>query len=75
MIKHNEVSGVSKSGNCIRTTTYRNVPLRQCPGCPMFSLVDDEGYCSFYKKSVQLGAFRSPDWCKIIEVSVKEQFE
>jgi hypothetical protein len=78
MLKHSVVSGLSELGDGIETTTYRNVPFRECSKCPMLFINawdNGDSFCAYYGERVDREKHGAPKYCKIIEVVVKEKFE
>ena len=77
MLKHSSVIHLSELGDVVQTTIYRNIPFRACSDCPML-FIDAEnsgnGYCALCGKQLVRGE-RVPDWCRVVEIQVKESFE
>ena len=77
MLKHREDVEVSELGDDVKTTTYRNVPVRSCSRCPMLFIDtgnSGNGYCALYSMQLVRGE-AAPGWCRVVEVTIKERFE
>jgi hypothetical protein len=77
VLRYKEEAGVSELGDVVRTTTYRNAPIRSCSKCPMLFIDvwnDGSGYCAMYGQQLVRGQ-TAPSWCRVTEVVVKEQFD